>query len=246
MTARPAIETVARNNAGIAAVLAILRPRDRWMDSVYGADSFPALYTALFGDPWPRAQAAAPLIPSDLTQPTLELPFAAGERWSLTGGPHPAWNAGTPRGALDFSPISGGEPCAVSDWWATASAAGVIARAESNAVALDLDGDGLEQTGWVIVYYHLAEDGRIAAGTRVQSGTHLGHPSCQGGRATGKHVHVARKFNGEWIAADGPVPFVLSGWRAVADERNYYGALIRGAERVTSDSSGQQGSTIMR
>jgi hypothetical protein len=42
------------------------------------------------------------------------------------------------------------------------------------------------------------------------------------------------------------VPFVLSGWRAVADERNYYGALVRGAERVTSDSSGQQGSTIMR
>jgi len=39
---------------------------------------------------------------------------------------------------------------------------------------------------------------------------------------------------------------VLSGWRAVADERNYYGSLVRGDERVTSDSSGQQGSTIWR
>lgn len=227
-------------------LIAILRPRDRWMSSVYGEDSLPTLYAALFGDPWARAQAADPLLPAGLAQPTLELPFAAGERWSLTGGPHPAWNAGTPRGALDFSPIIGGEPCAVPDRWATAAAPGVIARAESNAVALDLDGDGLEQTGWVIVYLHLAQAGLIAAGTQVEAGTPLGHPSCEGGVATGKHVHVARKFNGEWLAADGPVPFVLSGWRAVADERNYYGALVRGAERVTSDSSGRQGSTIMR
>jgi murein DD-endopeptidase MepM/ murein hydrolase activator NlpD len=225
-------------------LLSILRPRDKWMTSVYGDDSFPALYSSLFGDPWPRA--TDPLFPTDLTQPTLELPFAAGERWSLTGGPHPAWNAGTPRGALDFSPISGGEPCAISSWWATAAAAGVVARAEANAVALDLDGDGREQTGWVIVYLHLARNGLIAAGTEVEAGTRLGHPSCEGGVATGKHVHVARKFNGEWLAADGPVPFVLSGWRAVADERNYYGALVQGVERVTSDSSGQQGSTIMR
>ena len=101
-------------------------------------------------------------------------------------------------------------------------------------------------TGWVLLYYHVAEEGMIAAGTRVATGDRLGHPSCQGGRSTGKHVHVARKFNGEWLAADGPVPFVLSGWRAVADARNYYGSLVRGAERVTSDSSGQRGSTIVR
>ena len=231
-------------SVAIMHLMAVLRPRDRWMTSIYGDDSFPALYAALFGDPW--ARATDPLPPSGLIQPTFDLPFAAGERWSLTGGPHPAWNAGTPRGALDFSPIIGGEPCAVPDRWVTASAPGVIARAESNAVALDLDGDGLEQTGWVIVYLHLAQDGLIAAGTHVQAGTPLGRPSCEGGVATGKHVHVARRFNGEWLAADGPVPFVLSGWRAVADERNYYGALVRGAERVTSDSSGQQGSTIMR
>jgi murein DD-endopeptidase MepM/ murein hydrolase activator NlpD len=236
-------------NAGSVAVMhliAILRPSDRWMDSVYGEVSLPTLYTALFGDPWERAQGVDPLLPPGLAQPTLELPFSAGERWSLTGGPHQAWNAGTPRGALDFSPITGGEPCAVPDRWVTAAAPGVIARAQSNAVALDLDGDGLEQTGWVIVYLHLAQAGLIAAGTEVETGTPLGHPSCEGGVATGKHVHIARKFNGEWLAADGPVPFVLGGWRAVAEERNYYGALVRGAERVSSNSSGQQGSTIVR
>jgi hypothetical protein len=149
------------------------------------------------------------------------------------------------RGALDFAG-EGGEPCAVAARWATASAPGIIVRAASNAVALDLDGDGREQTGMVVFYFHLAENGLIGRGVSVETGDLLGHPSCQGGAATGKHVHIARKYNGEWLAADGPLPFILSGWRAVAGERNYVGALVRDGERVTSDSSGQQGSSIVR
>src|SRR3990172_1208454 len=70
-------------------LIAILRPRDRWMSSVYGEDSLPTLYAALFGDPWARAQAADPLLPAGLAQPTLELPFAAGEPSTLTIPPHP-------------------------------------------------------------------------------------------------------------------------------------------------------------
>ena len=234
-------------NAGSVAVLhvfALLTGTDRWVEQVVGPQAFPILYASMFGEA--RARAIDPLLPPDLAQPELELPFAAGEGWSLTAGPHPAWTAGTLRGALDLSPITAEGPCAVSFRWVIASAPGVIARAEANAVALDLDGDGRESTGWVLFYYHLADEGMIAAGARVSAGDRLGHPSCQGGRSTGKHVHVARKYNGEWLAADGPVPFVLSGWRAVADERNYYGSLVRGDERVTSDSSGQQGSTIWR
>jgi len=236
-------------NSGSVAIMhlmSLLRPRERWMESLYGAGSFPTLYADRFGDPWMRAEAVGPLMPAELMQPPLELPFAPGERWSLTGGPHPAWNAGTPRGALDFSPITSEEPCAVSVRWVTASASGTVVRAADNAVAIDLDGDGREQTGWVLVYFHLAEDGLIAEGMPVAAGRPLGHPSCEGGRATGKHVHLARKYNGEWLAADGPVPMVLSGWRSVADERNYYGSLVRGDEVVTSDSSGRSGSTIMR
>ena len=134
----------------------------------------------------------------------------------------------------------------MSPAWVTASAAGLVVRAADNAVALDLDGDGRESTGWVLLYYHLADDGLISPWIRVAVGDPLGHPSCEGGRATGKHVHLARKYNCEWLPADGPVPFVLSGWRAVADPRNYYGYLIRGDEVVTSDSSGMRGSTIWR
>jgi hypothetical protein len=234
-------------NAGSVAVLhvfALLAGTDGWLEQVLGPPSIGALYASMFGEPHTRALEA--LLPTDLTQPALELPFVAGEGWSLTAGPHPAWTAGTPRGALDLSPITTEEPCAASFRWVTSSAPGVIARARHNAVALDLDGDGSEATGWVLLYYHVAGAGMIAENSRVEVGDRLGHPSCEGGRSTGKHVHVARKFNGEWLAADGPAPFVLSGWRAVADARNYYGTLVRGAEVVTSDSSGQRGSTIVR
>ena len=236
-------------NAGSVAVLhlyTLLGGADRYLEDVAGQEGFTANYQSMFGDAWNRAAAAGPILTPELTQPALELPFAIGERWSLTAGPHYAWTSGTPRAALDLSPITNEKPCAVSASWVTASAPGIVVRAENNMAVLDLDGDSREYTGWVLVYYHLAQDGLIASGTRVATGDALGHPSCEGGRATGKHVHLARKFNGEWLAADGPVPFVLSGWRAVADERNYYGSLVRGDERVTSDSSGQRGSTIWR
>ena len=113
-----------------------------------------------------------------------------------------------------------------------ASAAGLVVRSGNGLVVLDLDGDGHEQTGWVLLYLHVSSDDRIPVGTWVDEGTHLGHPSCEGGLATGTHVHFARKYNGEWIAADGPMPFVLNGWRAHAGEAAYKGTLTRGEEVV--------------
>ena len=236
-------------NAGSAAVqhlFALFYNPAAWGEALYGSGSFPMFFSKQFGDPWSRAEAAGPLFPPGSTQPELTLPFQPGERWSLTAGPHPAWNSGTPRGALDFSPVTGEAVCATSQAWVTAPAAGKIARAGRNAVLLDLDGDGYEQTGWVIFFFHLAESSLISSGTQVAQDTPLGHPSCEGGRATGKHVHVARKYNGEWLEADGPLPFVLSGWRAVADERNYYGTLTRDSQEVSANPSGGQTSIIIR
>ncbi|HNT24244.1 MAG TPA: LysM peptidoglycan-binding domain-containing protein [Anaerolineales bacterium] len=236
-------------NAGSVAVqhlFALLYSQADWQPAIYGAQNFLERYAQLFGDPWGRAAAAGPLLPTGLAQPVLELPFLPGEYWSLTAGPHFAWNAGTPRGALDFSPITGGAACAVSPAWTTAASPGLVVRSAYNAVALDLDGDGREQTGWVIVYMHLADYERIGSGVWVALDEPLGHPSCEGGRATGKHVHIARKYNGEWLAADGPVPFILSGWQAFAGEGNYRGTLEKDGQVVSSDSSGQQGSTIQR
>jgi len=92
---------------------------------------------------------------------------------------------------------------------------------------LDLDGDGYEQTGWVILYLHIASDGKVEKGTYLDQDDLIGHPSCEGGSATGTHVHIARKYNGEWIAADGPLAFNLSGWVAYNGDKPYQGKLVR-------------------
>jgi LasA protease len=189
---------------------------------------------------------AEPLLPPGLVQPILELPFVPGERWSLTAGPHESWKTGSPRGALDLAPVTGEPHCAVSRAWALASAPGLIVRSERNVAAIDLDGDGFEQTGWVMLYLHLADFERIQAGQWVKVDEPIGHPSCEGGTSTGTHIHIARKFNGEWLAADGPLPFVLSGWQAYADERNYYGGLINGTQQAVASPVGPQTSIIVR
>lgn len=217
-----------------------------WQSALYTGDAFLGLYEQMFGDPWQRATAFEPLIPEGLAQPELALPFLPGERWSLTGGPHPAWNFGSPRGALDFAPVTGEPACAVSRAWATAPASGAVVRAANNVLALDLDGDGFEQTGWVVVYVHLAQEGLIAAGSSVNLDDPLGHPSCERGQSTGTHVHITRKYNGEWLPADGPVPLVLSGWQVQAGERNYQGELVKGDQTVSANPGGNRSSIIVR
>lgn len=219
---------------------------DNLLPTLFDPDGFLVLYNKMFGDPWVSAGKFGPLIPDGLVQPDLELPFVPGERWSLTAGPHPAWDSGTPRAALDLSPTTGGAACAVSTAWATASAPGLVVRSDHHTVVLDLDGDGFEQTGWVLVYFHIADEGRINAGSIVEQDDPLGHPSCEGGKATGKHVHISRKYNGEWLAADGPLPFVLSGWKAIADLRNYQGSLVKGDQIVSSNPGGIRTSIIER
>jgi hypothetical protein len=200
----------------------------------------------MFGDPWGRAAAVGPFFPAELAQPALELPFAPGERWSYTGGPHASWNAGTPLGAIDFSPVTGEPACSVSSAWVTASAAGVITRSEGNVVSLDLDGDGSEGTGWVLVYLHVADRDRIAPGAMVQVNDLLGHPSCERGKSTGTHVHLARKYNGEWLPADGPLPFILSGWEVEMGSRIYEGYLHKDGQTVSANPGGSHSSIIVR
>lgn len=206
-----------------------LYPEAEWQN-IIGPDGVYATYVQLFGDPFEKA--IEPLIPTGMTQPELRLPF--DDTWLFIGGPHAAWEAGSPWGALDFAPPSNGSGCLPSDQWVLAPAAGLITRSEFGMVVIDLDGDGREQSGWAILILHLATDGRIPVGRNVEAGDPLGHPSCEGGRATGTHTHIARKFNGEWIPAEGSIPFDLSGWVAHFGPREYKGTLTKGADTVTA------------
>jgi len=212
--------------------------KSEWVGALYGENSLPALMEEMFGNPFARAALIEPLYSPELTQPKLELPFVPGKIWAFTGGPHSAWGPDGALAALDFAPPSSHSGCVESPEWVTAMAPGVIVRAGNGAVIEDLDGDNRENTGWNIFYMHVATKDRVAVGTRVETGDYIGHPSCEGGVSTGTHVHVARKYNGEWILADGPLPFNMSGYIAHNGEDIYLGTMTKGDIIVTRDENG--------
>ena len=219
-------------NAGTAALqyfFAKLDDRPTWEQDVSGTGMLLSYYV-FFGNPF--NYAIEPLISPSVTQPPMTLPFSKGETWYFTGGPHGGWDAGSAWAALDFAPPGDNGGCLASPQWATAAADGLVVRAANGAVIQDLDNDGYEQTGWVILYMHIAAEGRVEPGEYVFAGEHIGHPSCEGGIANATHVHIARKYNGEWIAADGSLPFNFDGWISSGSGREYDGYLKRGSQTI--------------
>jgi len=180
-------------------------------------------YASLFGDAW---QGDTAHLPGSLAQPEFQLPFSSGDVWALTGGPHTGWGHGEPWAALDFAPGEG-KGCFGSKLWATAIADGTVVRTETGVVVLDLDGDNDERTGWAIFYLHLGKIDKARVGDHLLAGQPIGHPSCEGGESTGTHVHIARKYNGEWIEAAGSIPFVMEGWVPQEAGAPYGGTLTR-------------------
>ncbi len=214
--------------------------------ALYGDNGFMAVYHSLFGDPTVCANQAGPLLTSTIQSPVFELPFTPGEIWALTGGLHVDWNTGTPFGALDFAPVTGEPPCVVSRAWVLASASGTVSRVGDGIVQIALTDGNRQPTGWEILYMHVAAKDRVTPGTQVKTDDPIGHPSCEGGDATGTHVHIARMYKGEWIGAGSPFPLVLSGWTAVPGEKQYQSALIKGDQVVDSNINGIANSQIVR
>jgi len=250
-------------NAGTVALqyfLSLTAPnRNQWEFDV--TSGFLTTYMALFGDPF--RYAIEPLVPSDLTQPPLVFPFVQGETWYLTSGPHGGWDAvGSGWAAVDFAPpkpsdqiLAAQGACFVSPTWVTSMSSGLVVRSGDGAVVVDLDVDGDERSGWSIVYLHIAEQDRIKAGSIVQPGTRLGHASCEGFwlRSFGTHVHVARRYNGEWMVPDctlcvpGAVepPYIISGWEVKGYPLQVYqgwlqkDGVVHRAETGTNDPTNQ-------
>ena len=189
---------------------------------------------AMFPDPWERASQVEPLFPPEFSQPHLSLPFFGNQSWYMTAGPHGAWDREGAMAALDFAPGSISPGCTESDLFITAVGPGLVVRSAKGVLMVDMDGDGNEQTGWNILYLHVANKDSIHVGDWVNQGDKLGNPSCEGGFATGTHLHLVRKYNGEWISAGGPVPFNLSGWIAQSNGAPYLGSLVREGTVITA------------
>ena len=217
-------------NAGSVGVLYLfseLYPLRELEERVYGEGGFIELYTSMFGDPMFCAREVEPLLTDQVTAPILELPFAFEETWTLSGGLHYDWNAGTPLGALDFAPNTVQSRCEMSPAWVLASAPGVITRADNSIVIISLVDQDKQFTGWEILYMHIAKEGMVPLGSTVLQDDPIGHPSCEGGTSSGTHVHIARKYRGEWISGGEPFPLILSGWTAYPGNVEYGGTLER-------------------
>ena len=244
-------------NAGTVAVQYLLsRTVDRltWQHDV-SATGLYATYMALFGDPF--QYALEPLVPPNLSQPEFQLPFASNETWYFTGGPHGGWDAASGWAAIDFAPpappdalVTAQGACYVSPNNALAAAGGLVIRSGDGAVVISLDRQPDERIGWTLVYLHIADLDRVPAGTIVNPGDLVGHPSCQGFdlNAIATHLHVARRYNGEWLPADcwGCIsganipPFVLSGWKVVGlPAQIYQGTLEKAGQPVVRADQGR-------
>jgi hypothetical protein len=75
---------------------------------------------------------------------------------------------------------------------------------------------------------HIESRDRVSVGSVLKAGDRIGHPSCEGGVSDGTHVHLARKYNGEWIPADAELRFNLDGWISSGTGIQYDGTLDRG------------------
>ena len=248
-TVVPAEPGINAGTAGVQNLFATLDDRTAWSTDVgeptMNAPSFYQTYFFLFGH-HPFDFAVEPLVPSWLHQPRLALPFERGVPWVFTGGPHGGWDSGSAWAALDFSPVTDQTGCYSSDAWVTAVTDGLIIRTGEGQVIQDIDGDGYEQTGWDILYMHVETRDRVAPGTYVHAGDHIGHPSCEGGLSSATHLHLARKYNGEWIPADGPIPFMLDGWTSSGTGTEYDGYLTRGGIQLEALEGISDLNTIVR
>jgi LasA protease len=221
--------TINAGTAGVQALFASLFDRANW-DVAISENGVYKVFFEQFG--YAFDYSFEPLLPAGLTQPAMQLPFEPGATWSFTGGPHGGWGSSSAWAAIDFAPPGEGLGCVQSNDWVVAVTDGWIVRTGRGAVIQDLDNDGLEQTGWTVLYMHIETRDRVQEGIFLRAGERIGHPSCEGGYSSGTHLHLARRYNGEWIPADQQVPFVLDGWISQGTGIEYDGYLVRDGESI--------------
>ncbi len=225
----PVHATINAGTAGVQQLFARLYGREGWQRAVT-QDGLFATFQNMFG--YPFDFAIEPLVPPGLQQPHMQLPFESGREWAFTGGPHGGWGDGSAWAALDFAPPGDQLGCVPSDDWVVAITDGLVVRSGGGAVLQDLDSDGYEQTGWVILYMHIESRDRVPEGMILKAGQRIGHASCEGGVSTGTHVHVARKYNGEWIPADQTLPFIMDEWVSRGTGKQYDGFLEKNGHSI--------------
>ncbi len=181
-----------------------------------GPDGLARTYMGMFGNPWQNEEGQ---IPGSLRQPEMILPFMEPGVWSFAGVEESIWASGKTWSSILFTPTGDSQICSRTNSATIAVADGIVARSEFGTVVLDLDGDGDERTGWVVVYTALANDGRATQDEVLLQGNQLGRANCVADKISNLGLQVARKYNGQWMPATlDALPFTLSGWTPLDGE----------------------------
>ncbi len=119
----------------------------------------------------------------------MALPFAVGQTWTLTGGPH-GWGSGAPFSSID---LAGGDQ--------------VVRAARGGAAYTMCQGwvRVIHDRGYSTDYYHLWSNINVN-GASVGQGAFLGYTGTDvtcGGSATGRHVHFGLRQNSAYVPIAG-------------------------------------------
>lgn len=172
------------------------------------------------------------------------MPFAAGETWYYTGGPHFDGLSDGVKYAFDVAPSPkpiacvGGVNKVYREKYVRAVADGEVINVGAENDPDDKYHSIVEvemSDGVVFGSMHLSEI-VVEEGQKVKQGDPLGFASCAvppGGSTGGIHNHEYIKEDGEPLAADGQV---LSGWKIQDLDGNYQGVLTSGDQTRVADT----------
>lgn len=149
-------------------------------------------------------------VQESMAEPNWYLPYASGETWTLSGGPH-----SNPR-PWDNIDLTGGSG------QVRAAQSGVISRPCNNFVRVT------HADGWATTYYHLTNIA-VSNGQTVTAGQLLGTTSAAtgcGGSASGPHVHFGLELNGVDQNIHG---HYFGGWLVQEGSAPYQGCLVKGS-----------------
>lgn len=205
----------------------------------------------------PQTPVESPKVERPLKSSEIELelsysktfPFAPGETWWYTAGPHyDGLSDGVPY-AVDYSPTEMVIPCpgggTYEGKFVRAIANGVVTISGRGSKRADQDHSIVEidhGEGFSAGFIHL-DDIRVDVGQEIKQGDPLGYASCEvspGGSTNGVHVHQYAKFKGEPIEID---RLTQSGWAIEAASTNKNGFLTKSGEQTRTAEAARCGPT---
>lgn len=197
------------------------RDRAGWQVAFDGEPGFAGLATAAPARVVPAREkqvftAPSPMYAGGDYRTGMRLPFAVGQSWYLTGGPHGWAGSDTPWSSVD---LSGGDQRVLA---ARGGTAYTMCRGWIRVI---------HDRGYATDYYHLWNSISVN-GAAVGEGAYLGDTGTDvtcGGSASGRHVHFALRQNSAYVPIAG---HNFGKWVVMGGGATYQGYALHGSAQV--------------